>query len=203
MRQRKDIRYLLMIYNDKFTQEEKNIIENLKETKKLECKCQDLTPDEFELYVRRVTKQMEKVFKLLSFVVFAVLFLFIIAYINDKDELEFMYPWLFILCIALGIYLYLFGHWWNHKHDKKVYEFKSAVLKFDISIYKGVAKNVYSIAEVLPDGSIRYFGIVGESQERDKIYEKKLLMANMIREKGQTKVMFDIDRKSMHIIGDK
>jgi len=188
-----------MINRDKFTQEEKNYIEELKEKKILTCKSRDLSPDEFEFHVRRVTKQVEKVFKILSLLVFVLFIFFVIAYIDDQEECGFMYPWFFVFCIVLDIYLYMFGHWWTHRHDKKTYEFKSIALKFNVVYYKGIAKNIYSIAEVMPDGDMRYFGIIGESQEQDKLYEGKMLLAEMIREAGQTRTMFEVDRKSFQI----
>lgn len=187
---------------DKFTQEEKNIINELVEKKTLACECRDLSRKEAEYHIKRRTKSVEKFFKCLSLLVFGVFLFFLVLYIGDKEECGFMHPWLFILCIALSLYLFAFGHWWGHKCDKKVYEFKRVVLKYSI-IYppKSVPWNVYSIAELMPDGEIRYFGIRGEKQKDDELFEGKLLLADMIREKGQTKTMFDIDRKSIRSVG--
>ena len=99
-----------MIDSDRFTLEEKECIEELKQTKTLDCKCRDLSPQEYELQIRQVTKQGEKLFKFFSFICFAVLVFFIVCYINDKEECSFMYPWLFILCIVLGTYMFIIGH---------------------------------------------------------------------------------------------
>lgn len=187
---------------DTFTEEEKHIIEELAEKKMLVGACRDLNSEEFDFYIKRVARKTEKLFKCLSFLVFVVFIFFIILYLDDREGCGFMYPWLFLLCVFTCLYLYFFGHWWTHRYDKKIYERKSVVLKYN-TVYspKGVAWNAYSIAEVMPDGIIRYFGIRGESQRGDNIYEDKLLMADMIREKGQTITMFDIDRKSIHIGG--
>lgn len=190
-----------MIDSDRFTLEEKECIEELKQTKTLDCKCRDLSPQEYELQIRQVTKQGEKLFKFFSFICFAVLVFFIVCYINDKEECSFMYPWLFILCIVLGTYMFIIGHMWTHKHDNKVYEFKRVVLKYKIFYNpRGTTWNSYSIAEVMPDDTIRYFYTREEMRKGDDLYEGKLLMADMIQEKGQTKTMFSIDRKSFCII---
>ena len=189
------------ISSDKFTQEEKDYIEELKKAEILESKSRDLSPQEYELQIRQVTKQGEKLFKFFSFICFAVLVFFIVCYINDKEECSFMYPWLFILCIVLGTYMFIIGHMWTHKHDNKIYEFKNVVLKYNIaSNPRGTTWNYYSIAEVMPNGMIRYFSSREEWRKGDDIYEGKLLMADMIQEKGQTDTLFSIDRKSIRVI---
>lgn len=97
--------------------------------------------------------------------------------------------------------MFIIGHMWTHKHDNKVYEFKRVVLKYKIFYNpRGTTWNSYSIAEVMPDDTIRYFYTREEMRKGDDLYEGKLLMADMIQEKGQTKTMFSIDRKSFCII---
>lgn len=73
--------------------------------------------------------------------------------------------------------------------------------KYDISSSpRAGAKNFYSIAEVMPDNTIRYFRCQKDMRKGDDVYEGKLLTADMIQEKGQTKELFSVNRNSIHII---
>ena len=78
------------ISSDKFTQEEKDYIEELKKRVILESKSRDLSPQEYELQIRQVTKQGEKLFKFFSFICFAVLVIFIVCYIYCITRLDFL-----------------------------------------------------------------------------------------------------------------